>query len=235
MTKKDRIKGISDKVRKNSKGGTKIYFLEKRAGKEWEVRSAETFYDIGGTTAWQKATDELLEESIEKKRLGLVENGFIDEIKDFEDVDWYVGPGYYNEEQELVYDFTNNINFSNGIEEYHNDVYSYAVAKENDLKHYSLEYSGDATFEKLIKGLNKMGVEYEVEESILSRSKYINILFYDDEDVDLDELQIRFSDHAAKPTYEARHGAADFEVGSHLHAGSGADDALEISIPLRCY
>jgi hypothetical protein len=55
-----------------------------------------------------------------------------------------------------------------------------------------------------------MGLSYEHQSSGLSESHYVH----------LDGLKIRFSNHSAKPTYEALNGSADCEIGVHEMAAS---------------
>lgn len=59
------------------------------------------------------------------------------------------------------------------------------------------------------KYAKRMGFDVDQSASCLSASQYV-VLW-----IDGDRYKIRFSDHAAKPTYELANGAADFEIGNH--------------------
>lgn len=59
------------------------------------------------------------------------------------------------------------------------------------------------------KYAKRMGFDVDQSASCLSASQYV-VLW-----IDGDRYKVRFSDHAARPTYELANGAADFEIGSH--------------------
>lgn len=188
-----------------------IYFLKRKDGSSWEI-------EVMKLDSWKAAKQELAEEYVKEADLIYHNDEFIDEIREFEDVDWYEGPGYYDQEEELI---LTEEELQEGIEDYYYDQKSYAIAREFDLVNYDLENSGELAKKRLLEGIENLGLEYEVEESRLSRSAYITVYMPDDE-----ELEIRFSDHAAKPTYQEMHGYADYEVGDHDLGGS-VENALE--------
>ena len=67
----------------------------------------------------------------------------------------------------------------------------------------------------VMKALEEMGLDYYYDCSGLSNSEYLMVSIEDPETlgpVDGSESKIRFANHEAKPTYEAMHGEADYEV-----------------------
>ena len=76
--------------------------------------------------------------------------------------------------------------------------------------------------ESLGKALRTMGLDYELYNSSSSESIYLTV----------ECLKIRFSTHEAKPTYEALHGFAACEIGTHKMAAS---DDWKRALCFVCY
>jgi hypothetical protein len=96
-----------------------------------------------------------------------------------------------------------------------------------------MNFSPRRAADSLAKALDEMGLGYRRDMSSLSSSQYIDVTGRHDCDDDA-RLKIRFSTHAAKPTYEAMNGAADCEIGTHEHTAS-TDWKLALAHICRTY